>query len=989
MPANLFLLLQLTLSFDLSSTCSSSKYYDTSLMSCSTCPDKKVPSSDSLSCICEEGKIKKYESGSSFSCESCSSASTVPSSDQTHCLTCPGGTISNNRCYCNYKEYEVAYEGSKNQDGSTSTQFTCTTCTQETFAGNLTNECISCQDTKMIRDDNYECYCGDSLATSQDSCVSISEAASLNELYPLNDAIIVTYTDLQSGNGINERNLTDSDTFNYFYLKAVFDCYTYNDIKACQQLANLCVLQLYNLRSTVCKAYNYIANLTEQNPNITDPGARANMAWIYYENSPKDVIKKDKLDMKITFDPDDDTKTNVLQFRLASFHLNGTFIGFENLTDQLILCPHSYKVGKYYRTFGTNVDVSCSLDLSVYVSSEETKFYELYLLDGNDTLVDVPILIENFKDENSEFPNQKSDDSKWRLVRRFFIYDNVSGKQGADSYKDGKTTSILQYMKEATLKFTLVNDQDQKIFVPLLILKYRARTVIYIDDSDSTDQISFKSQYTMNTSRFWRIALGVFIGMNILVLLITLARVYLWTKNNPSAHFRHSYTSKLIIQGLWYMSGTWSFIIFWFLLGITAYWFIFYKLQYHVYALVPPSDTYQYNYLPFVVVFSIVFVLQFIWVVYIILSQSSHDIIFIDREHPQNAFKPGVDKIAAALFKDQNHYRQYISAWRTLMVANEFAELQSKRYVYIELTLFFLLFFLKGVSWEDLARAQPAFEVDTVGINLIPMNMILRFFLTSFLFIIISYVQLVLRKVLSTWFPTPTQNFIDLCIVSNISIIILDDRLHGYYIHGVTPLAKADMALEELHLGLSEEKLKEGHKKSLLVPDEEDLYTFEIYIPFDMRMQYDNIMQKAKDDQMFNKKNENVLKIEKTRFKLNESFKAFFEPEIRNLRSFVFDKTSLQRMLNMPPTDMSAYKGSAFFYKDPAMSFEKVLFLGREFSMLLMDLLVFDLLDIAVGNSLVSALTTYLFSKAVEYVRFDLGERNIAEKTFVDRRFII
>jgi len=129
------------------------------------------------------------------------------------------------------------------------------------------------------------------------------------------------------------------------------------------------------------------------------------------------------------------------------------------------------------------------------------------------------------------------------------------------------------------------------------------------------------------------------------------------------------------------------------------------------------------------------------------------------------------------------------------------------------------------------------------------------------------------------------------------------------------------MALEELHEGLSEEKLKSSHEKSLLVPDEEDLFTFEIYIPFDMRIQYDNIMQKARGDMEFNKKNENILKSEKTRFKLNERFKAFFDPEIRNLRSFVFEKSSLQRMLSLPPTDMSTYTGSSFFYKDPVMSF--------------------------------------------------------------------
>ena len=713
------------------------------------------------------------------------------------------------------------------------------------------------------------------------------------------------------------------------------------------------------------------------------------MAWIYYENSTDDTLKTDRLKMLITFDPDEDEKINLLTFKLASFYLNGTLIGFTNMTDQLILCPHSYKVGKYYRTFGTNVDVTCNLDLSVYISSSETIFYELYLVDLNNTLVDVPVLVRNLVDTSGSKPNEDSDESKWKLVRRFFIYDNVSGKEGIDAYVNGDTTSVLQYMQSATLRVRLINDQDQKIYVPVLILDYKARMTNYIDNSDSTDSITFKSQYTMNTAKFWRIALGVFIGMNIFVLIITALRLYIWTKNNPSAHTRHSYTSKLLFQGFWYLAGTWAFIIFWFLIGTTAYWFIFYKLQYHVYALIPPTDTYDYNYVPFIAAFAVVFILQFIWICFIIKSQTSCDIILIDREQPQKSFKPGVDKITAAIYRDDNNYKEYISAWRTLMVANEFAELQSQRYVYIELTLFFLLFFLKGVSWEDLARSQPSFSVNTVGITLIPMNLILRFFLTSFLFIVISYVQLVLRKVFSTWFPTPTQAFIDLCIVSNISILILDDSLHGYYIHGVTPLNRADMALEELHEGLSEEKLKSSHEKSLLVPDEEDLFTFEIYIPFDMRIQYDNIMQKARGDMEFNKKNENILKSEKTRFKLNERFKAFFDPEIRNLRSFVFEKSSLQRMLSLPPTDMSTYTGSSFFYKDPAMSFERILFMGREFSLLLMDLLVFDLMDIAVGNSLVSALTTYLFSKCLEYVRFELGERNLALKTMVDRKFII
>lgn len=223
--------------------------------------------------------------------------------------------------------------------------------------------------------------------------------------------------------------------------------------------------------------------------------------------------------------------------------------------------------------------MTCNLDLSVYISSSETIFYELYLVDLNNTLVDVPVLVRNLVDTSGSKPNEDSDESKWKLVRRFFIYDNVSGKEGIDAYVNGDTTSVLQYMQSATLRVRLINDQDQKIYVPVLILDYKAQMTNNINNSDSTDSITFKSQYTMNTAKFWRIALGVFIGMNIFVLIITALRLYIWTKNNPSAHTRHSYTSKLLFQGFWYLAGTWAFIIFWFLIGTTAYWFIFYKLQ--------------------------------------------------------------------------------------------------------------------------------------------------------------------------------------------------------------------------------------------------------------------------------------------------------------------------------------------------------------------------------------------------------------------------
>ena len=38
----------------------------------------------------------------------------------------------------------------------------------------------------------------------------------------------------------------------------------------------------------------------------------------------------------------------------------------------------------------------------------------------------------------------------------------------------------------------------------------------------------------------------------------------------------------------------------------------------------------------------------------------------------------------------------------------------------------------------------------------------------------------------------------DLCSVSNISILIMDQHYHGYYIHGKAPWGRSDLMLSEL-----------------------------------------------------------------------------------------------------------------------------------------------------------------------------------------------
>ncbi len=54
-------------------------------------------------------------------------------------------------------------------------------------------------------------------------------------------------------------------------------------------------------------------------------------------------------------------------------------------------------------------------------------FYELYLVDYNGFLIDIPVLISNIIGAQGDSPNNNTDTSKWLLTRRFFIFDSISG----------------------------------------------------------------------------------------------------------------------------------------------------------------------------------------------------------------------------------------------------------------------------------------------------------------------------------------------------------------------------------------------------------------------------------------------------------------------------------------------------------------------------------------------------------------------------------
>jgi hypothetical protein len=62
----------------------------------------------------------------------------------------------------------------------------------------------------------------------------------------------VTYYSIINSRGSVDPDSVNSDIFRQFYIAAAVGCKYRQEPKACQNLANLCVLQLYDQTTQVC-----------------------------------------------------------------------------------------------------------------------------------------------------------------------------------------------------------------------------------------------------------------------------------------------------------------------------------------------------------------------------------------------------------------------------------------------------------------------------------------------------------------------------------------------------------------------------------------------------------------------------------------------------------------------------------------------------------------------------------------------------------------
>ena len=91
---------------------------------------------------------------------------------------------------------------------------------------------------------------------------------------------------------------------------------------------------------------------------------------------------------------------------MGRYDINGTFLGFEILRDQLNLCPLTYDDVLNMMRFGAVTESTCEFELAKLIETADSNedlpreanyFFDLYIKDRNGNLIDVPIAIKNYR----------------------------------------------------------------------------------------------------------------------------------------------------------------------------------------------------------------------------------------------------------------------------------------------------------------------------------------------------------------------------------------------------------------------------------------------------------------------------------------------------------------------------------------------------------------------------------------------------------------
>jgi len=267
--------------------------------------------------------------------------------------------------------------------------------------------------------------------------------------------------------------------------------------------------------------------------------------WLYYAQKRAEIRKK-PIDLTVRFTeplPGEDRGNQFLNFHVARYNLQGEFLGIEELKTQLSICSMNYQEVIDMKRFGILTDNSCTYELSTLVGGSEqvpkgvNSFYELYIEDESGNLVDVPVLVTNFRDADGNQPNANGFTDSARLVHRFFVSETVSGIEARGGFNEGtKTPTYIRYARSIKLRVERDSSANEAIFKPVLHITYDEYKTSTITDQ-TTANVQLYVDYFESGAQILNTFVTFFVLTTILSVIVTGIKVYNFTQANPRSSF--------------------------------------------------------------------------------------------------------------------------------------------------------------------------------------------------------------------------------------------------------------------------------------------------------------------------------------------------------------------------------------------------------------------------------------------------------------------
>ena len=207
--------------------------------------------------------------------------------------------------------------------------------------------------------------------------------------------------------------------------------------------------------------------------------------------------------------------------------------------------------------------------------------------------IDIPVYVLNTPNTDSEtsyndgfIVDTEENRRRRTYTRRFFLFDNLS------------VSNTIIYARRITLRTRLQNDNhNSRIYQPFIEISYAKKTTNEQATNLQTLErlrktyVSFRTDYYLDIQeRIMKGVISTFIIVTVASIIFTITRMYVWTKLNPSVLSPDNYLIWALGTFLSKLFKYWGLFMFFWIWGLTGYFYLFFKIQYRPYVMFPTID---------------------------------------------------------------------------------------------------------------------------------------------------------------------------------------------------------------------------------------------------------------------------------------------------------------------------------------------------------------------------------------------------------------